>query len=205
MPVRQLRAIVFAAAFTCAFAHAAPAQKVLVTYFSQTGHTKTMAEAVARGARSVAGTDVRVLPIDKTAQSDLTWADAIIVGTPVQNANVAAPVLQAIASWPFTGLRDKVGAAFVTGGWISGGQELTQAHLLVTLLEFGLVIVGGEDSMPFGAAAITSDPLLSSPKGEGAVDPKFLARGEALGRRVAERTAWLLEGRSKPAERRGQK
>lgn len=192
------------AILVCCFAQHALAQKVVVTYFSQTGHTKAMAEAVAKGARSVAGVDVRLLTIDKTTRDDLLWADAIILGSPVYSANAPAPVLQALSGWPpIPTLKDKIGAAFVTGGWISGGQELTQIHLLSTLLEFGMIIVGGEatalsggeGTAPFGAYAITGEPPFDSKNG--VVDPKFLKNGEALGKRVAERARWLVSGRPK--------
>ena len=72
-------------------------------------------------------------------------------------------------------------------------------HLVASLLERGLIIVGGEGTDPFGAAAITGEPPFDQ-KGDGAVDPRFLAHGEALGRRVAERALWLKTGRPKPAE-----
>lgn len=165
------------------------AQKVLVTYYSQTGHTKAMAEAVARGARSVRGAEVRLLPIDKTSKDDLLWADAIIVGSPVYMTNVAGPVLQAIYKWPNDELRDKIGAAFVTGGEISGGQELTNIHLLATLLMDRMIIVGGPDwSQAFGASAITMEKPFADKQHKGLVAPMFLAKGEALGKRVAEIT-----------------
>ena len=186
----------------------ASAQKIVVTYFSQAGHTKAMAEAVAGGSRSVTGAEVRLLTIEKTTSADLLWADAIIVGSPVYMVNVPAPVLQAMSGWPLTGLKDKVGAVFVTAGWISGGQELTQIHLLGTLLEFGMIVVGGEATAlsggegtdPFGASAITGEPPFDGKTG--AVDPKFLKNGEALGKRVAERALWLRAGKPKPSNDR---
>lgn len=189
------------------FVQNASAQKMVITYFSQAGHTKAMAEAVAKGARSVAGAEVRLLTLDKTTRDDLLWADAIILGSPVYAANAPAPVLQALSVWPpIPALKDKIGAAFVTGGWISGGQELTQIHLLSTLLEFGMIIVGGdatalsggEGTAPFGAFAITGEPPFDSKNG--AVDPKFLRNDEALGKRVAERARWMVSGRPKQAK-----
>jgi len=200
MFMNQMRVnFVLSAILMCCFTKPALAQKVVVTYFSQAGHTKTMAEAVAKGARSVAGTEVRLLTIDKTTRDDLLWANAIILGSPVYAANVPAPVLQALAAWPpIPALKDKIGAAFVTGGWISGGQELTQIHLLSTLLEFGMIVVGGEGTAPFGGSAITGEPPFDNK--EGMVDPKFLKDGEALGKRVAERAKWLVSGRPKLAK-----
>ncbi len=163
------------------------AQKIVITYYSQTGHTKQMAEAVAKGARGVAGAEVRLLTIDKTSKEDLLWADAIVVGSPVQMTSVAAPVMQAMYAWPYPNLKDKIGAAFVTGGGISGGEELTQVQLLHVLLMGGMIVVGGPDwSQPFGASAITMEKPFGNPQRPDYVDATFLAKGEALGKRVAE-------------------
>jgi NAD(P)H dehydrogenase (quinone) len=112
-----------------------PAQQeptVLIAYHSRDGHTRTMAEAVARGARSVEHLKVKLLSVDRVKKEDLLMADAIVVGSPVHNANVSAEVVQFIASWPFEGapLKDKIGAAFVTAGGISAGEELTQMNIL---------------------------------------------------------------------------
>lgn len=163
-------------------------QRIVITYYTQTGHTKAMAEAVAKGASNVQGTEIRLLAIDKTSSNDLLWADAIIVGSPVHGANVAAPITEAMYHWPWPDkLKDKIGAAFVTGGGISAGEELTQLSIIHTLLVYNMIIVGGPTwDQAFGASAITGERPFLDEKDEGIVDPKFLAKGEALGKRVAE-------------------
>ncbi len=161
---------------------------VLVVYFSRTGHTRAMAEAVAGGARAVAGTRVRLATVAEATVDDVLAADAVILGSPVYNANVAPEVQSFINSWPFEGspLRDKVGAAFVTGGGISAGEEAVQLGLLRSMLVFGMVVVGGPDwTGAFGASAVTGEPPFDA-AGAGAVDERFLEKARALGRRVAE-------------------
>lgn len=163
---------------------------ILIAYYSRDGHTKTLAEAVARGAGSVQGVTVKLLPVAEVLEQDLLDADAIIVGSPVYNANVAPPVSEFISSWPFENapLKDKIGAAFATGGGISAGEELTQLSILHSMLIFGMVIVGGPDwEQPFGASAITYEEPFS-PLGEGRIHESFERKGEALGKRVAEIT-----------------
>ena len=93
------------------------AQKILITYYSESGYTSIMAKSVAEGAKKVDGAEVRLLTIEKTSTDDLLWADAIIVGSPVHSANIAAAVQEFIRTWPFLGqeLKDKIGAVFVTG------------------------------------------------------------------------------------------
>jgi NAD(P)H dehydrogenase (quinone) len=162
---------------------------ILVSYYSQQGHTRTMAEAVGRGAGSVAGVTVKLLDVEKTAKDDLLGADAIIVGSPVHNGNVATEVVRFIDRWPFEGgpLRDKIGAAFVTGGGISAGEELAQLNILHSMLIFGMIVVGGPDwTTAFGASAITAEPPFEKTASGTNIAPEFVKKGEALGKRVAE-------------------
>lgn len=159
---------------------------ILISYHSQHGHTRTMAEAIERGARSVKGVTVKLLGVAETTKEDLLAADAIIVGSPVHNANASPEVVGFIDRWPFEGapLRDKIGAAFVTGGGISAGEEVAQLSILHSMMIFGMIIVGGPDWIsPFGASAITGESPFAASIG---VAPAFIKKGEALGKRVAE-------------------
>lgn len=155
--------------------------QILIAYFSQDGHTKKMAYAVAEGVKEVTSAEVKLLEVNDVTQEDLIQSKAIIVGSPVYNANIAPAVSAFIASWPFEGepLKNKIGAAFVTGGGISGGEELVQMNILQSMLIFGMIIVGGPDALqPFGASAITSEQNLPM--------DVFLDKGKKLGKRVAE-------------------
>jgi NAD(P)H dehydrogenase (quinone) len=161
---------------------------VLIAYYSQGGHTKLMAEAVARGARAVGNATVRIMTIDEVKKEDLLTADAIIVGSPVHNANAAPEVVKFIAGWPFDGapLLNKIGAAFVTAGGISAGEELTQMNILHSMLLYGMVVVGGADwTSAFGASAITSEEPYGQPQKDVVVAGQFLKKAEGLGKRVA--------------------
>ncbi|MFC1583595.1 flavodoxin family protein [Candidatus Neomarinimicrobiota bacterium] len=172
-------------------------QEVLVVYFSTHGHTAAMADAVAQGVRSVSGVTAKVLSVDQAKVNDALSADAIILGSPVYNANVAPPIQDFINSWPFEGqkFQDKIGAAFVTGGGISAGEELVQLNILHSMLIFRMIIVGGPNwEQAFGASAITGETPFNHEAGEEIVHPDFLAKGEALGRRVA-----VLSNRLNPA------
>lgn len=163
--------------------------RVLVVYFSQTGYTQAMAEAVANGARMVAGVEVKLQTTAETTFPDLMAADAIIVGSPVYNANAAPEVVSFINSWPFNGapFKDKIGAAFTTGGGISAGEELVQLNILHSMMVFGMIVVGGADWVsPFGASAITVEAPFDSAAGGKLVAKQFLLKGEGLGKRVAE-------------------
>jgi NAD(P)H dehydrogenase (quinone) len=161
---------------------------VLVVYHSETGSTEQMARAVYEGASSVEGVDVRLLQSSDATEEDLLNADAIIIGSAVYNANVTPEISRFIASWPFEGepLKNKIGAAFVTAGGISAGEEIVQMNILQSMLVFGMVIVGGPDwTQPFGASAITGEePFSDSP--EYRISAQFEEKGRALGERVAQ-------------------
>jgi len=159
-----------------------PRPKILVVYYSQGGHTKAMAEAVSRGASSAV---VTVKTVIEATTADVLSADAVIVGSPVYNANTAPQVQEFINRWPFEGspLKDKIGAAFVTGGGISAGEELVQLNILHSMLIFGMIVVGGPEwTGAFGASAVTGETPFDSKT----VDEKFIRKAEALGQRVAE-------------------
>jgi len=166
-----------------------PNANVLVVYHSTRGHTQALAAAVAQGARSVGGAKVVLKTVTEATTPDILAADAIIVGSPVYNANVAPEVQKFINSWPFEGapLRDKIGAAFVTAGGFSAGEELVQMNLLHSMLIFGMIVVGGPDwQQPFGASGIVAEKPFEKEKQAGKVDEQFLKKGEALGKRMAE-------------------
>ena len=163
------------------------AQNILITYYSKTAHTQSLAEEVAKGASSIPGVQVVLKKIDQTTTKDLLNADAIIVGSPVYNANLAPELVQFMSTWPFEGnpLKDKIGAAFVTAGGISAGEELAQLNILQSMLVFGMIIVGGDDwTSAFGASAITNEGVFKTAQ----LDKIFLQKGFSLGNRVATMT-----------------
>lgn len=169
-----------------------PKATVAVVYFSEKGHTKAMAEAVAKGARSVEGVTANLKAIPEAKLEDVSAADAVIVGSPVYKGNVAPQVQTFINSWPLKEgvMRNKTGAAFVTASGISAGEEMTQFDIIKSMLICQMIVVGGPDAgQPFGASAVSESPWPTKPadkKDEGLVAEYFLKKGEALGKRVAE-------------------
>lgn len=196
MALRLVRRILTFAVLLAAIPEAAACQHILVTFYSTTGHTALLADAVAAGARGVRGADVRLLPVDSVAPDDVTWADALVVGSPVHSANISAPVAEFLSSLPFNGeMRDKIGAAFVTAGGISAGEETVQLAILRAMLVYNMIVVGGATwTEAFGASAITEEPPFADTSATASIDPIFLAKGSRLGARVAE-VARRLRGR----------
>lgn len=165
---------------------AKPTVQVLIAYHSVGGHTRSMAEAVQKGAQSVKGVDVLLRSVADVTNDEVLASDAIIVGTPVYNANVAPEVQTFINGWPLKGtpLKNRLGAAFVSAGGISAGEEATQLSILRSMLIYGMIVIGGPDwTQAFGASAVVSEKPFRT--GDGTVDGQFLEKAEALGRRVA--------------------
>ncbi|MCM0059762.1 MAG: NAD(P)H-dependent oxidoreductase [Algoriphagus sp.] len=163
---------------------------VLIAYYSSSGSTKKLAESIGEGARSVEGVEVVLAPIGEVNPQSLVDAQAILLGSPVYNGNIAPAVQEFINSWPFEGrpMKDKLGAAFVTGGGISIGEEGVLLDILRAMLIQGMVVLGGEEvEAAFGASAITGE----GPFGGGTVDPIFLTKGFGLGKRIAEKVLIL--------------
>jgi len=161
-----------------------PTVTVLIAYHSLSGHTEEMAQEVAAGVRSVSGTRVVQKRVGDVTGPDLFTSDALIVGSPVYWANMAGDVKTFFDNWQFKfgvfpqfKMRNKVGAAFATGGQVSGGKELTMLTILAAMLGNQMIVVSGGGA--FGASATTEG---DSP----GLDEKELSAARALGKRVAE-------------------
>jgi NAD(P)H dehydrogenase (quinone) len=157
---------------------------LVIVYSSSTGNTAQMAKAVAEGALAEGGVAVKLGSLAEISTKDLLQADAIVLGSPVYNANVDPRMQEFINTWPFEGrpFKDKVGAVFVSGGGISIGEELVMLNLIHSLLIHGLVVLGGEEpEAAFGASAITGE----APFDTGKVEELFIKKARGLGKRVA--------------------
>ena len=121
---------------------------------------------------------------------DLFSADAVVVGSPVYWSNMAGDVKKFFDDWqvkfgvfPEFKMRNKIGAAFATGGQVSSGKELTMLTILAAMLGNQMIVVSGGGA--FGASATTEG---ESP----GIDAKELASARDLGKRVAE-VAWMVK------------
>ena len=163
--------------------------EILIVYYSRTGNTEQMAVAVAEGAKKIEGVNVQLCNVDSVKMNDVKTAHAIILGSPVYNANTAPKIQKFINRWPFKNspLKNKIGAAFVTAGGISAGEEIVLTNILKSMLIFGMIVVGGDDwKSAFGASAVVSErPFTKS------IDQQFLDKAQNLGKRVAEITVQM--------------
>lgn len=117
--------------------------QVLVLYYSKSGHTKSLAEEIARGVAS-AGASAVIRNTQEVTREDVLASAGIIAGSPVY-FGVMAWELKRIFD-EFIDIRrrmeDKVGAAFATGGHPTGGKETTIFSILQCMMIYGMIIVG---------------------------------------------------------------
>src|SRR5690554_1447173 len=167
--------------------------KILIPYYSAYGHILKMTEAVAEGAKRVAGTEVKIVKIaefeatrnamsaqewyvkaqeaqkdiPEATHDDLEWADGIVWGIPTRYGSMPAQMKQYLDSagglWATGKLEGKATAIFTSSGSVHGGQESTILTSLVPLLHFGMVFVG----LPYGEnpEQLTADAIGGSPYG----------------------------------------
>jgi NAD(P)H dehydrogenase (quinone) len=151
--------------------------QVLITYFSRTGNTKKLAEAVAQGVCEVEGVTCLLKPAADVTESDLTAADAVVAGSPDYFGSMAAE-LKALFERAVDvrrQLENKVGAAFATSGDPSGGKETTLMSIVQALLVCGMCVVGPPlDAGGYYGVACTGAPDAEAKRG-----------AAELGRRVA--------------------
>jgi len=144
--------------------------KIQIIYYSMYGHVFTMAEAVAEGARGVAGAEVSLYRVPELASEEslirtgakaaqdrqshipiatpeqLSDADAIIFGTPTRFGNMCAQMRSFLDHtgklWLSGGLINKIGSVFTSTATQHGGQETTITSFHHTLIHHGMIVVG---------------------------------------------------------------
>ena len=172
----------------------AQAPSVLIVYHSGSGQTAALATAVAEGARKTSGATVTVKPVGQVTCMELLATDALIVGSPVYWSNMAGEVKSFFDRWtteckvlpPTFQMKDKVGAAFVTGGEVSSGKEIALMTIVAAMLGNRMIVVS--DGQALGATATTGE-------GGQPLGVKALDEGRRLGARVAELANTLKKAR----------
>lgn len=186
-------------------------KRILVLYYSVSGHVDAMAHAVFNGAANFPGTAVELKRVPErlrvethVAEGQVPYAnpmeladyDAIVFGGPTRFGNMAAPMqlfLDAAEElWVSGRLVGKFASVFTSTG-TGGGQETTITSFWNTLAHLGMVIIG----LPYTAHQLLDleEPRGGSPYGaatlagtRGERPPSLveLALGEFQGRHVAQ-------------------
>lgn len=147
---------------------------ILVSYYSKSGHTATMAEAIAEGVAN-GGAEPVLRSIDAVPVESLLDYDGLILGAPVYYGLPPAPIkLFFDESVPLHGrLAGKVGGAFVSSANIGGGNETTAMAILQMMLVHGMVLIGAAQGDHYG------------PIGINAPEPRVLEQCRVHGERIA--------------------
>jgi NAD(P)H dehydrogenase (quinone) len=183
---------------------------VAIVYFSATGHTQQVAEAVAEGAMSVTSTEVTLLRIvgediqngrwkNDAIVAALNAADAIVFGTPTYMGGYAGQFKAFIDAcggiWYQQGWKNKIGAGFTHSQGLSGDKLNTLAGLMINGMQHSMVWVG-TGVMPEGATPEKINRLASysGAMAQSNTDQPNIGLGDrqtavALGIRVAEAVA----------------
>ena len=156
--------------------------KILVGYYSRSGNTKAMAEAVAEGARSE-GAEVDLKAVGDIDVNTLPGYDAIVFGSPTYYGVMAAEMKDLIdrSVKHHGGLAGKVGGAFSSSGLVGGGNETTILSILEAFLIHGMVVSGVAQENHYGPVSV------------GKPDEDTKAECVSYGTRVARLTTRLYE------------
>lgn len=197
---------------------------MLVAYYSASGTTRRMAEAVAEGAEK-AGADVRLRRAVETAPpevvatspdwaenleatehlepptlDDLRWADAIMIGSPTRYGNLASPITRFLETtgplWMAGELVDKVVGGFTCAGSVHGGHESTLLALSHVFHHWGAIYVsaGYADEKLRGGGNPYGASALSAFDRPGPSEVELTA-ARAYGARVARTAQHFVLGR----------
>jgi NAD(P)H dehydrogenase (quinone) len=138
--------------------------------------------------------------VGEATLDDLTWADAIIFGTPTRYGLPTAQLKQFIDTtgglWATGKLVNKVVSSFTSAATAHGGQESTILALNNTFYHWGSIIVGPgyadpiqfQSGNPYGVS-------FKSDNGQTRPDETALSAARFQGRRVAEIAAQFNAGR----------
>lgn len=187
---------------------------ISIIYFSGSGHTTKLAEAVQQGAASVAGVNVNLIAIigdditkgryqNADALAQLDASDAIIFGSPTYMGGPAAQ-FKAFADatgerWFKSAWRDKLAAGFTVSSSPSGDKFSTLQYFHTLAMQHGMIWIGlGEMPMqPNGVnrlgsfSGATAQAGFDSP--EVAPNTEDKLTGERFGQRVATFAAKLKQ------------
>jgi NAD(P)H dehydrogenase (quinone) len=196
---------------------------VAIVYFSGSGHTHLMAQAIATGAGQISQTTAELLRItgeqivngrwkDDTMMQKLEQADAIIFGSPTYMGGVAAQfkafVDAASEVWFAQKWKDKIASGFTHSGSLSGDKQGTLLYLAINAAQHSMVWVppGEMSSFYFGKTdgvnrlgsylGVMGQSQLDMSGKEATIEEGDRLTSEKLGQRIAETTTRWLKGKA---------
>ncbi|MDQ3514592.1 MAG: flavodoxin family protein [Chloroflexota bacterium] len=196
-----------------------PTIRVAVAYHSGYGHTTMQAEAVARGAATVADTSVDLLDVSDV--NDAVWetlerADAIIFGAPTYMGGPSGPFKTfadaSSGAWLADRWLGKVAAGFTTSGHMGGDKLNTLIYFSILAAQHGMIwfslgmkggwytSAGSPDDLNRLGGWLGAMAQANKDQAADLAPPQSdLDTAAALGSRVASVTHYLTRGRRETA------
>ncbi len=189
-----------------------PMKNIAIIYYTGSGSTGKLAEAVHSGAASVPGVNAELIAIEGKDITEgryhndavfekLAKADAILFGTPTYMGGVSAQ-FKAFADasggvWYGQGWKDKIAGGFTISGSPSGDKLSTLQYLFVLASQHGMIWAGNPGMPSFYQGKTDGYNRLgaysgviaqnTTPQGQpAAIDAGDALTGQTYGRRVAE-------------------
>ncbi|MBP1965654.1 NAD(P)H-dependent oxidoreductase [Paenibacillus aceris] len=180
--------------------------KIYIVYDSEVGHTEKLARSIAKGAKSIEGTEVFINHVNNANIRDLVQMDAIIWGCPGHFGTISSGLKAWIDKlgflWAEGNLVDKIGSVFCTTATVHGGIEATLLNLITPMLHQGMMVVGLPANIPENAfygsyygIGVTSPDEDTDDELTHSLYEKGISLGESLGKRVAYMTKIFLTGK----------
>ena len=116
--------------------------KITILYHTETGNTELAARQIAEGALSVPDTEVRLVSLTKLTPEDEAFigeSDAVIFGTPTDVANMSWKLKEFFDTKLKIKFSGKLGAAFATENYPTGGGELAILNIMSHMLVKGML------------------------------------------------------------------
>ena len=171
----------------------AAAVNVLIAYTPDgDGQMLQVATAISDGVRA-ANASTRLLSAKEAKfERDVHWADAVVLGSFVNNGLPAPSLLSFIDTFDMSDetLSSKVAASFATGGSPAAGLQPVLESINRALLTFRMVLAGGHSWQNSEGTGIVTNGSL--PVSHSDLE---LARGH--GNRVAKLATLIIRGRSR--------
>jgi NAD(P)H dehydrogenase (quinone) len=181
---------------------------VSIVYHSGYGHTKAIAEAVEKGASSVAGAKVHLMTVDTVNWETLNASDAIVFGAPTYMGGPSGQFKvfadATSKAWFTYAWKDKIAAGFTVSSSRNGDKASTLAYFQTLAMQQHMIWVGNgvppgnkdskgseADLNRLGAASGLMAQANADQGVEGIHESDFRT-AEAFGKRVADVTArWV--------------
>jgi NAD(P)H dehydrogenase (quinone) len=207
---------------------------IAIVYSSGRGHTRAVAEHIAKGVEEVNGAQAQLFEVtsaglgpdgrwnDTTTLQALAEADAIIFGSPTLMGSLSGLMKlffeQAFDTWLVQGWKDKIAAGFTNSASRSGDKLDTLMQMAVFAAQMGMIWVGLGDLPGGNRADSTADDvnhlgswlglMTQSPAGDDAARAPSAGdrlTAERFGRRIARSTLrWMARAEDFPTARRSE-